>query len=501
LGAFLPAEALRGQAQAEKGKSLDLHDVAEMVATLEDLVRREADLQLAEVYEALGHSSTSFPLSRTEAEEVVDMYMVLFLTARNITFADPEKNKKRLNNFKKKYRGFKEVHHWLEGVENVMMPSDADEFNYETMSKVVETVGDLYPEFNDQECVDLKTTMMKMEGGSRKAGRIPLADFYNASLYSHWKFTESPDYLRDLGALDEADPLRPQVILANYIASFNNCLRATSLYAVCCRSPCERLMASLEEQVASPSEAPERLAALVADLSTDTVPARVGGLEGKLTERLQSIAASTADSKVPIHGRLFAQWMHHAFPRECPYPHERGTTNPQTPDEWMASNGRSIAVSEEQLKQIAEDFCPSSGLDVITADGNIQAPNCAGQEDEDLPWSNQEELLDHHANHARLPAQAEEEPAPHYGFFLVLCLPAALLGGYAMDVKLGQRGEALQRKGRAVMVCLAVAAIGVATGLLDVRLAFGAGLLFFLWRRATAPRMVLPLAEKKLELI
>ena len=31
--------------------------------------------------------------------------------------------------------------------------------------------------------------------------------------------------------------------------------------------------------------------------------------------------ASHHGGKVPLHGRLFAQWLHHAFPRECPYPH------------------------------------------------------------------------------------------------------------------------------------------------------------------------------------
>merc|ERR1719491_1574078 len=27
--------------------------------------------------------------------------------------------------------------------------------------------------------------------------------------------------------------------------------------------------------------------------------------------------------------------MHHAYPRECPYPHISGTTNPLAPNEWM----------------------------------------------------------------------------------------------------------------------------------------------------------------------
>ena len=84
-------------------------------------------------------------------------------------------------------------------------------------------------------------------------------------------------------------------------------------------------------------------------------------LSQALQTRLREVA-NLHGGRVPIHGRLFAQWMHHAFPREllggifvvcrqekegiprggtamirprCPYPHEFGTTSPQTPDEWM----------------------------------------------------------------------------------------------------------------------------------------------------------------------
>merc|ERR550537_1532339 len=30
---------------------------------------------------------------------------------------------------------------------------------------------------------------------------------------------------------------------------------------------------------------------------------------------------------IPLHGRLLAQWLHYAFPRECPYPHMPGTVS------------------------------------------------------------------------------------------------------------------------------------------------------------------------------
>merc|ERR1712007_266398 len=44
-------------------------------------------------------------------------------------------------------------------------------------------------------------------------------------------------------------------------------------------------------------------------------------LNGSLVAQLEQIAAAHGGN-VPIHGRLFAQWLHYVFPRECPFPHK-----------------------------------------------------------------------------------------------------------------------------------------------------------------------------------
>merc|ERR1719162_925426 len=51
---------------------------------------------------------------------------------------------------------------------------------------------------------------------------------------------------------------------------------------------------------------------------------------------------------------LFTQWMHHAFPRECPFPHEGGNVSPQTPNEWLQESGHetseaSVAAMEAHV--------------------------------------------------------------------------------------------------------------------------------------------------------
>jgi len=86
---------------------------------------------------------------------------------------------------------------------------------------------------------------------------------------------------------------------------------------------------------------------------------------------------------VPLHGRLFAQWMHHAYPLECPYPHEQGTTNPQTPAEWSRQTGQTSSASEEDMHaQVESDAC------AVNWQGRSEC-----EEAEELPWTGVEELV------------------------------------------------------------------------------------------------------------
>merc|ERR1719446_1887299 len=140
---------------------------------------------------------------------------------------------------------------------------------------------------------------------------------------------------------------------ANYISSPSNCIASSSFYSVCCMDECEGLLGTLEKQIAAPEANSERIAALVAALPSSSVAApRI--LPKPLLDRLEEIA-NGPDGTVQIHGRLFAQWMHHAFPCECPYPHVSGTTNPQTPDEWMESTGEDPDLTDEETENFIKN--------------------------------------------------------------------------------------------------------------------------------------------------
>merc|ERR1719379_755510 len=77
-------------------------------------------------------------------------------------------------------------------------------------------------------------------------------------------------------------------------------------------------------------------------------------ISAKLRTRLEFIEA-VSDGKVPLHGRLLAQWLHYTFPRECPYPHLAGTVNPQTPAQWEGDkDGMSTTAGAEEVQQYLE---------------------------------------------------------------------------------------------------------------------------------------------------
>lgn len=361
-------------------RGANLHELAALAAALEDLVRKEAVGRLEMAYSLHGLPMTGTVL-RHKVEEAVATYFVTFLLAGNFSAATSEEVNRKKSIFAQKYTGWNEAEDWLKSVQAPHVNS-SNELNFAGATRLVSEIGEQYYRFNDLECRSLKNTLRDMEG--RKAGRVRLSTFYKKALYSHWRFTEQADYLRVLGALDESDARQPQVIVPNYIMARPNCLEASNLYAICCQNECEALMGHLEHQLGSPTAVPGRIAELVANLPSDTVEAP-RNLSAALLSRLDQVAEANW-GKVPLHGRLFAQWMHHAYPRECPYPHEAGTTSPQTPDEWMKETGRSDsqASAEEMQKQVESDTCAS----------DAPHSSCGDEAEEvELPWSEAEELL------------------------------------------------------------------------------------------------------------
>ena len=72
-----------------------------------------------------------------------------------------------------------------------------------------------------------------MELEDQKDGCVPVGQFYKGMReHGSWQFSESPDYLRELGALDESDPKNLRVMIPNYVNGLSNCVASSSYYSV-----------------------------------------------------------------------------------------------------------------------------------------------------------------------------------------------------------------------------------------------------------------------------
>jgi len=81
---------------------------------------------------------------------------------------------------------------------------------------------------------------------------------------------------------------------------------------------------------------------------------------------------------VHLHGRLFMQWLHHLFPRQCSYPHVAGSTSPQLPEAFEKETGLSCMETQDEMRKFIE-----------TA-GSLEVPTSVASEG---LWEPQEELL------------------------------------------------------------------------------------------------------------
>ncbi len=170
------------------------------------------------------------------------------------------------------------------------------------------------------------------------SGRLPLSSFYGESSLS---IHEHAGYLRALGTT-EGEGSRENLLISNYMTSPSRCMPFSSFFNVCCHDECEDLMSQVEGSIRSPSATPDHIIDVISALKSSTVGApRV--ITPLLHSRLNDIAARHG-GQVPLHGRLFMQWMHYNFPRECSFPQLSGTTNPMTQDEWLYENPERMNV-------------------------------------------------------------------------------------------------------------------------------------------------------------
>merc|ERR1719401_1173278 len=198
-------------------------------------------------------------------------------------------------------------------------------------------------------------------------------------------------------------------------------MRSSGFYSICCFNDCEELLRSLENQFRAPTAKPEEILEKVSLLESDTVAAP-RNISSALQARLNQIGEMHG-GRVPLHGRLFAQWMHHTYPRECLFPPVSGTTNPPSLDEWLGD----MEASREEMERV------SSQVEVLD------------QEAADLPWIEVEELV--------APAQDAKSSVRSTSLRSVVAIAALLsLAFPAVYAKKGAGGKESELAGQRFLV-------------------------------------------------
>mmetsp|Transcript_131418 Transcript_131418/g.239030 ORF Transcript_131418/g.239030 Transcript_131418/m.239030 type:complete len:566 (-) Transcript_131418:257-1954(-) len=287
----------------------------------------------------------------------------------------------------------------------------AKHFSFDEVHDVVGSVTKTFASFWDSECASMKNSLVEMD--THGTGRVPLSKFYAATVDGEWRFGESEEYLREMGALDETSAWHgKQVIIPNYMQAASNCIVSTPHYLVCCVNECEALMGEIEVEIGAPTATPKEILAVVGNMTSQTTldDDAPPHLKGSLTTQLKEVANANG-GKVPLHGRLFAQWLHYAFPRECPFPHKTGVAASVTPSEF----GDGYLVKKEDMHKHAANASAAS----IPTEFKKEDLQWMSQ------WSEEEELtLDYSVE-----LHAPWEPHHSLLFFVTIVLAAVGISG------------------------------------------------------------------------
>merc|ERR1719253_1669071 len=325
----------------------------------------------------------------TEAEEIMDSYMVVYILGfmlKNASAASPHEVQSLRRVVGDVYPTWNATQEFMREVKESVAPK-RDYLYFSDVATVIEEAGERYGTWQDKECRQMKDELVAVEdAGVGGAGRVRLSDFYGLALnQGKSQFSESITFLRQQGALDESDPLNPRVLITNYITSPSNCVASSSYFSVCCIDECGSLFQELERSIAAPDALPDEILTRVSSLASHTMP-KNRQLSSWLRDRLHEIAKHH-QGRVPLHGRLLTQWMHFAYPRECSYPHLSGAVQTQRPEEVFAADSLEsleTTATEEQMKDHIQTFSNKANKDAESA-----------VSDEGAMWSMEEELVVH----------------------------------------------------------------------------------------------------------
>lgn len=312
-------------------RGLDAKQLALLGSIIEERILGEARDVLRSSYKLMGVSTTA-NVTRPVAHTLLSIHMMRQITQADDSVCTPKYGGKfqvrcLQTVVEQVDPNWPKTQKFLSDLQEELVPSKTVALlDFESVALVATAVESRWGKWTaKRNCLSIKDKMIKIEEG-HNTGCVRLSAFYERSLNptDGWQFKETQHYLRQLGALDETTASDPKILIPNYVNALGNCFSSGKYYQSCCISECEDLQVHLEEALQSSAPKPEQILDLVKHMSSATMRA-TGTLSLALRRHLEEIA-ELHGGRVPLQGRLFAQWMHFAYPHECPYPHMSGST-------------------------------------------------------------------------------------------------------------------------------------------------------------------------------
>lgn len=322
-------------------RGLDLRWLAMWAATIEHLTHGEVLEYLAAVYQNL-ELAAGAARSSAEVEEIVTFFLAEYAFGTDFEVSSAADVRRTVRHLDGHHQGWRELRDFaLDLLEGVQPPPR----DFGSIAAFLEDLMQRYASWQERDCRRARSLLRAAPGASPglvlyetleavgEAGRREL-------------FREDQEYLLRLGALANTSRGDPAVIAPNYLLSQAMCLTTASFHKVCCHNECDDLLEQVELAVRSPSAPAAAVAAALAPALAER------GGEG-LASELEGVARRDG-GEVRLHGSGFAEWLHRAFPWECPTPGGRSHTNPKTASEWMADPGNDTIDTEELMLEIAD---------------------------------------------------------------------------------------------------------------------------------------------------
>jgi hypothetical protein len=328
-----------------------LDDMVSMIAVVESLAFNEV-VRGVELSFELNSLHAGVSLSQQQLRDVMDSYLITEMLEGT---SDIEQHMADKKNIHQRYPNWNNAAIFLTDISgsdgfsrhSISNPFTAKTYAFEDVVRMAGRISEEFGPWSSYECHDMKDILTEKD--VHETGRVKLSDFYRASKDGAWQFLEPSEYLRQLGALDESSSyLGPQVIIPNYITGMSNCITSAPYFSICCLNECDLIYEHIESEIPSQNGTIDQILNAVETLPT------FPEISEQMIKKLQEISVIDGGS-IPLHGRLFAQWLHFTFPRDCPYPHVAGSISPKTQVQWREEVGDELeSVTEDEVKQHIE---------------------------------------------------------------------------------------------------------------------------------------------------